>query len=195
MFRWSTSRKARRAARSTTRRYRKRGCWDSSMATAATIPKRWCCGRRSLATSPTWRKRSSISLSAPAKTNGDCFRAWCCSCRTATKARGRSIRARASNDFCNSRRSDNFQICQPSNAAQYFHLLRRQALRVWRKPLVVFTPKSMLRHPDASSPIADLTHQHFLPVLPDTEVSDASRILIVHRQNRPRTAGRAEEAK
>ncbi len=43
----------------------------------------------------------------------------------------------------------NIQIAQPSNAAQYFHLLRRQALRHWRKPLVVFTPKSMLRHPDA----------------------------------------------
>jgi 2-oxoglutarate dehydrogenase E1 component len=73
---------------------------------------------------------------------------------------------------------DNFQICQPSNAAQYFHLLRRQALRHWRKPLIVFTPKSMLRHPDASSPIEDLTHQRFLTVLPDTEVSDARRILI-----------------
>ena len=73
---------------------------------------------------------------------------------------------------------DNFQICQPSNAAQYFHLLRRQALRHWRKPLVVFTPKSMLRHPDANSPIEDFTHPRFLPVLPDTEVSDARRILI-----------------
>jgi len=73
---------------------------------------------------------------------------------------------------------DNFQICQPSNAAQYFHLLRRQALRHWRKPLIVFTPKSMLRHPDASSPIADFTHQNFLPVLPDTEVVDARRILL-----------------
>ena len=46
---------------------------------------------------------------------------------------------------------DNIQICQPSTAAQYFHLLRRQALRSWRKPLVVFTPKSMLRNPAASS--------------------------------------------
>jgi 2-oxoglutarate dehydrogenase E1 component len=73
---------------------------------------------------------------------------------------------------------DNFQICQPSNAVQYFHLLRRQALRHWRKPLVVFTPKSMLRHPDASSPIEDFTHQRFLTVLPDTEVSDATRVLI-----------------
>jgi len=73
---------------------------------------------------------------------------------------------------------DNIQICQPSNAGQYFHLLRRQALRKWRKPLVVFTPKSMLRHPDALSPLDDLTHQKFLPVIPDTEAQDAKRILI-----------------
>jgi 2-oxoglutarate dehydrogenase E1 component len=73
---------------------------------------------------------------------------------------------------------DNFQICQPSNAAQYFHLLRRQALRKWRKPLIVFTPKSMLRHPDASSPIEDFSRPHFLNVLPDTEVSQATRVLL-----------------
>lgn len=73
---------------------------------------------------------------------------------------------------------DNFQICQPSNAGQYFHLLRRQALRHWRKPLVVFTPKSMLRHPDALSPLEDLTHQRFLPVIPDTEATDVKRILV-----------------
>ena len=73
---------------------------------------------------------------------------------------------------------DNIQIAQPSNAGQYFHLLRRQALRKWRKPLIVFTPKSMLRHPDALSPLEDLTHQRFLPVIPDTETQDAKRILI-----------------
>ncbi len=73
---------------------------------------------------------------------------------------------------------DNIQICQPSNAGQYFHLLRRQALRKWRKPLIVFTPKSMLRHPDALSPLEDLTHERFLPVIPDTEVQDAKRILL-----------------
>jgi 2-oxoglutarate dehydrogenase E1 component len=73
---------------------------------------------------------------------------------------------------------DNFQICQPSTAAQYFHLLRRQALRHWRKPLVVFTPKSMLRHPDASSPIGDFTGERFLNVLPDLEVKNAQRILV-----------------
>jgi len=73
---------------------------------------------------------------------------------------------------------DNFQICQPSSAAQYFHLLRRQALSQWRKPLVVFTPKSMLRHPDACSPITEFTQPGFLKVLPDSEAASAQRILL-----------------
>jgi 2-oxoglutarate dehydrogenase E1 component len=73
---------------------------------------------------------------------------------------------------------DNVVICQPSNAAQYFHMLRRQVKRAWRKPLIVFTPKSMLRHPDASSNIEDLTAPRFLPVVPDREIQDAKRILL-----------------
>ncbi|HET6931396.1 MAG TPA: 2-oxoglutarate dehydrogenase E1 component [Candidatus Acidoferrum sp.] len=72
----------------------------------------------------------------------------------------------------------NMNICQPSTAAQYFHLLRRQARRLWRKPLIVFTPKSMLRHPDASSPLADFSRPRFLTLVPDTEVTDAHSILI-----------------
>jgi 2-oxoglutarate dehydrogenase E1 component len=73
---------------------------------------------------------------------------------------------------------DNMQICQPSTAAQYFHMLRRQVRRPWRKPLIVFTPKSMLRHPDASSKIEEFTRPRFLPLVPDREVQDAKRILI-----------------
>jgi 2-oxoglutarate dehydrogenase E1 component len=73
---------------------------------------------------------------------------------------------------------DNLQIAQPSNAAQYFHLLRRQALRKWRKPLIVFTPKSMLRHPDAMSSVAELNRDHFLNVLPDNEVTNPRRLLV-----------------
>ncbi len=72
----------------------------------------------------------------------------------------------------------NMNICQPSTAAQYFHMLRRQARRQWRKPLVVFTPKSMLRHPDASSPLADFSRPRFQTLVPDTEVTDAHSILI-----------------
>jgi len=73
---------------------------------------------------------------------------------------------------------DNIQICQPSTAAQYFHLLRRQALSGWRKPLVVFTPKSMLRHPDASSPIAEFSLPGFRTIVSDDDVQSASRLLL-----------------
>jgi 2-oxoglutarate dehydrogenase E1 component len=73
---------------------------------------------------------------------------------------------------------DNIQVCQPSSAAQYFHLLRRQPLRRWRKPLVVFTPKSLLRHPSASSPISDFSSPRFQWVVPEREVRAARRILI-----------------
>jgi 2-oxoglutarate dehydrogenase E1 component len=75
---------------------------------------------------------------------------------------------------------DNMQICQPSTAAQYFHLLRRQMMRPWRKPLIVFTPKSMLRHPDAISPIGDFSLPYFQNVLPETSatITEARRLLL-----------------
>jgi 2-oxoglutarate dehydrogenase E1 component len=59
---------------------------------------------------------------------------------------------------------DNIQVCQPSTSAQLFHLLRRQALRKWRKPLVVFTPKGMLRDPASASPLDDFSQGRFLRV-------------------------------
>ena len=73
---------------------------------------------------------------------------------------------------------DNIQICQPSTAAQYFHLLRRQAMRSWRKPLVVFTPKSMLRTPASSSTLAELSAARFRPVIPDSGNGTATRVLL-----------------
>ncbi len=73
---------------------------------------------------------------------------------------------------------DNIQVCQPSTAAQYFHLLRRQALRTWRKPLVVFTPKSMLRNPAASSTLADFAVPRFRNVIPDKGDGSAERVLL-----------------
>jgi 2-oxoglutarate dehydrogenase E1 component len=73
---------------------------------------------------------------------------------------------------------DNIQICQPSTAGQYFHLLRRQALRAWRKPLVVFTPKSMLRNPAACSSLAELSAARFQRVIPDGGDGSATRVLL-----------------
>lgn len=74
--------------------------------------------------------------------------------------------------------NDNMQICQPSTAAQYFHLLRRQAMRSLRKPLIVFTPKSMLRHPDATSDRSAFAVDRYLNVLGDTSIRDPRRILV-----------------
>lgn len=73
---------------------------------------------------------------------------------------------------------DNIQVCQPSNAAQYFHLLRRQAMRSWRKPLIIFTPKSMLRHPDAASPLKNFAASRFQKVLPEMEIEQPKRLLL-----------------
>ena len=74
---------------------------------------------------------------------------------------------------------DNIQICQPSTSGQYFHLLRRQVLSNWRKPLIVFTPKSMLRLPDASSPVPYFIEGAFSTVLSDDQpAADQQRLLI-----------------
>jgi 2-oxoglutarate dehydrogenase E1 component len=66
---------------------------------------------------------------------------------------------------------DNLQVCYPSTPAQYFHLLRRQVRQRCRKPLVVMTPKSMLRNPAAVSTRKDLVRGHFAPVLDDGAAS------------------------
>ena len=67
--------------------------------------------------------------------------------------------------------NDNIQIANPTTPAQYFHLLRRQVLRRWRKPLVVMTPKSLLRHPKVVSALDDLDHGSFQRILGDPAVS------------------------
>ncbi|MEP6701953.1 MAG: 2-oxoglutarate dehydrogenase E1 component [Betaproteobacteria bacterium] len=70
----------------------------------------------------------------------------------------------------------NMQVCVPSNAAQIFHLLRRQMLRKYRKPLIVMTPKSLLRHKDAGSPLADFTVGGFHTVIGEIDKVTAKNI-------------------
>ncbi|MFN7642867.1 MAG: 2-oxoglutarate dehydrogenase E1 component [Burkholderiales bacterium] len=62
----------------------------------------------------------------------------------------------------------NMQVCQPTTPAQIFHLLRRQMIRTFRKPLVIMTPKSLLRNKEAVSPLQDLARGGFQTVIPDT---------------------------
>ncbi|MDA1313031.1 MAG: 2-oxoglutarate dehydrogenase E1 component [Acidobacteria bacterium] len=75
---------------------------------------------------------------------------------------------------------DNMQIAYPTTPAQYFHLLRRQVLGSWRKPLVVFTPKSLLRHAAAGSSLSELADGRFERVIgePRESYKDVKRVLL-----------------
>src|SRR6476469_5859468 len=69
---------------------------------------------------------------------------------------------------------DNMQVCYPSTPAQYFHLLRRQVRRPFRKPLIVMTPKSLLRRAACVSQVGRLVTGHLRDVTEDARISPAS---------------------
>jgi 2-oxoglutarate dehydrogenase E1 component len=71
---------------------------------------------------------------------------------------------------------NNMQVCYPTSPAQYFHLLRRQTIQETVRPLIVMTPKSLLRLPAASSTIDELTSGGFQPVLDDPRMKDADKV-------------------
>jgi 2-oxoglutarate dehydrogenase E1 component len=70
----------------------------------------------------------------------------------------------------------NIQVCTPTTPAQIFHLLRRQVIRNFRKPLIVMTPKSLLRHKLAVSPLEDLMKGKFHTVIPEIDTLDAQKV-------------------
>jgi 2-oxoglutarate dehydrogenase E1 component len=71
---------------------------------------------------------------------------------------------------------NNLQVCYPTTPAQYFHLLRRQVKQTTKRPLIVMTPKSLLRLPAASSTLDQLTSGGFQPVLDDADITDKSGV-------------------
>jgi 2-oxoglutarate decarboxylase len=75
---------------------------------------------------------------------------------------------------------DNMQVCNPSTPAQYFHLLRRQIKRVERRPLIIMTPKSLLRNPEAKSPREDFLKGTFQEVIDDvlTDKKNVERVIL-----------------
>ncbi len=73
---------------------------------------------------------------------------------------------------------ENIQVCQPSTPAQYFHLIRKQAKARYRKPLVIFTPKSLMRHPEVISSLAYISRGRFDPVLDDPESPEKPKKVI-----------------
>lgn len=70
----------------------------------------------------------------------------------------------------------NMQVCVPTTPAQAFHMIRRQMLADYRKPLVVMTPKSLLRHKSAISSLDDLANGHFMELIPEQTQHDANAI-------------------
>ncbi len=70
----------------------------------------------------------------------------------------------------------NMQIVQPTTASQIFHVLRRQMVRDLRKPLVIFTPKSLLRNKDATSPLSEFTKGSFQTVIPESKDIKADKV-------------------
>ena len=75
--------------------------------------------------------------------------------------------------------NDNLQIVTPTTPAQYFHCLSRHMLRTWRKPLIVMTPKSLLRDPVVVSPLSEFTHGRFSRLLRETSVDPARAELVL----------------
>jgi 2-oxoglutarate dehydrogenase E1 component len=76
---------------------------------------------------------------------------------------------------------NNMQIVQPTTASQVFHVLRRQMVRMFRKPLIILTPKSLLRNKDATSPLSEFTRGEFRTVIgasrPEVEVDKVKRVI------------------
>ena len=70
----------------------------------------------------------------------------------------------------------NIQVCVPSTPAQMFHLLRRQLVRKMRKPLIIMSPKSMLRHKESVSALSDLAKGYFLPVISEAETLAVDKV-------------------
>ncbi|HEU0200774.1 MAG TPA: 2-oxoglutarate dehydrogenase E1 component [Burkholderiaceae bacterium] len=71
---------------------------------------------------------------------------------------------------------NNMQVVQPTSAAQIFHLLRRQMIRLFRKPLVIMTPKSLLRNKDATSDLSELANGEFMTVIGERQDIDAKKV-------------------
>ena len=137
----------------------------SSTATRWPVPRRWCSGRRSSATSSTAPRPSSTSTSPPARPSGASSPASCCCCRTATRGRGPTTPRPASSG--SSRWPPTTRSWWPSRRHRRATSTCSGSTRWARStgPLIVFTPKSMLKRKEAASRPEDFTEGTFRPVI------------------------------
>src|SRR3990167_5558879 len=70
---------------------------------------------------------------------------------------------------------DNMQVCVPTTPAQIFHVMRRQMIRPYRKPLIIMSPKSVLRHPQAVSTLNELSDGEFQTIIPEIDAIDKKK--------------------
>ena len=161
--RCATCRPSRSGSCPTTRRCRSSPRSASSTATRWPTRTRWCCGRRSSATSSTAPSRSSTSSSPPARPSGASAPTSCCCCRTASRARARTTPPGRIERFLQLCAEGSMTVARAVEPANYFHLLRRHALDGVHRPLVVFTPEVDAAQPGRGQPAVRL-HRRPVPL-------------------------------
>lgn len=141
------------------RAQRARHLGEPSSATSSTAP-RWCSTSSSARARPKWGRLCGLTLMLPHGYEGQ----------------GPEHSSARLERYMNNAAEHNWQICVPTTPAQIFHLLRRRAIRKVRKPLIIITPKSLLRHREAISSIEELANGSFQTVIPEVEKLDAKKV-------------------
>ena len=174
-------------------------CSGSSTATRSRRPTPSSSGRPSSATSSTAPRSSSTSSSSPASRSGDRRSRLTLLLPHGYEGNGPEHSSAKLERFLQLAAQENIRVANCTTAAQYFHLLRRQALDATARPLVVMTPKGLLRLKQARSTLDDLAEGGFEPVIDDPRRrprgGDGARALLgqaLLRHRRPRGAGRSD---